>query len=296
MLADLIAALRQLRRSPMHVVVSTVSLGIGMAIAVAAFSSMKALVFDDVPGIDDRSGLIRLRWADLTAMSRDDFDVIEQSLASAFSPFAAEGNRSVPVVLPSGPVTVNAAFVSSRYFETLGTVAVRGRLLTALDGRAEGAPVVLISERLWRDGFEMSEEVLGRTITVGDRSFTIVGVTPGGFPGLLQRDVGRSEAGYPQVWLPLHEARFQSDQRARTASWLSVIARTRPGAVLSRARAEIAALAPRLKGAEGPRGERRMLMSFRAGLKWNERPLETALVLGVFLLYRSACSSSPAAT
>ena len=63
--------------------------------------------------------------------------------------------------------------------------------------------MVLISERLWRDSFERSEAVVGRTITVGGRPFTIVGVTPAGFPGLLQRDVGQSEAGYPQVWLPL---------------------------------------------------------------------------------------------
>ncbi len=139
-------------------------------------------------------------------MSQEDFEVIEQTLGAAFSAFAADGNRSVPVVLPSGPVTLTAAFVSPSYFETLGTVPVRGRLLTADDARADGPPVALISEPLWRDSFERSEDVLGRTIMVGGRPFTIVGVTPAGFPGLLQRDVGQSEAGYPQVWLPLRHA------------------------------------------------------------------------------------------
>ena len=211
MTADLLAALRQLRRSPIHVVVSTVSLGIGMAIAVAAFSAMKALVFDDVPGIDDRSGLVRMRWGSgFAPISQEDFEAIEQAHGEAFSAFAADGNRSVPVILPSGPVTLPAAFVSSSYFETLGTRPVRGRLLTADDARPERPPVVLISDPLWRDSFERSPAVVGRTITVGGRPFTIVGVTPAGFPGLLQRDVGQSEAGYPQVWLPLRHAVFRS--------------------------------------------------------------------------------------
>ena len=97
MTADLLAALRQLRRSPIHVVVSTVSLGIGMAIAVAAFSAMKALVFDDVPGIDDRSGLVRMRWGSgFAPISLEDFEAIEQAHGEAFSAFAADGNRSVP--------------------------------------------------------------------------------------------------------------------------------------------------------------------------------------------------------
>ena len=116
---------------------------------------------------------------------------------------------------------------------------------------AERPPVVLISERLWRDSFERSEDVVGRTITVGGRPFTIVGVTPAGFPGLLQRDVGQSEAGYPQVWLPLRHAAVS----VRSDGVLGAVAVGRraraPGTSLRRAQAELATLGERLKGAEG---------------------------------------------
>ncbi len=113
--------------------------------------------------------------------------------------------------------------------------------------------------------------------------FTIVGVTPAGFPGLLQRDVGQSEAGYPQVWLPLGHALFRSARTAFSAPWLSVVARGRPGTSLRRAQAELATLGERLKGAEGANREPRRLISFRAGLRWSDRPVDVAFVLAVFL-------------
>ena len=208
--------------------VVTLSLGIGMAVSVAAFSVTSTLVFGELAGIADRSGLIRLRWGTAQEpISEEDFDVIEQARGGAFSVFAADGTRPVPVILPSGAVTLPAAFVSVQYFETLGTVPVRGRLLTAADSRTDESPVVLISERVWRDSFETSDDVLGRTITVGGRLFTIVGVTPVGFPGLLQRDVGYRQADYPQVWLPLRHATLRSSLASRSRA-VVVRGRTRP--------------------------------------------------------------------
>ena len=284
MIADLIAAFRHLRQSPAHVLVVTLSLGIGMAVAVGAFSVTDTLVFHDWPGVADRSGLIRVHWgAALEPVGEEDFEAIEQEIGGVFSAFAADGNRPVPVILPSGAVTLPAAFVSADYFKALGTMPVKGRLLTPADSRGDAAPVALIGERLWRDSFEASEDALGRTLTIAGRPFTIVGVAPAGFSGLLRRDIGHGEAGHPQVWLPLRHASARSSQTSRSRPWLSVAGRVRPGTSLKRAQAELSVLGTRLKGARGTGPAPRRLIGFRAGLTWKERPFEAALTLGVFL-------------
>jgi putative ABC transport system permease protein len=282
MLTDLIAAWHHLRRSPVHVLVVTLSLGIGMAVAVAAFSIVDALVFAGVPGIVDRANLVRVRWGSEQPIGFDDFTTLEARRGGAFTTWAADRLQLVPVLPPTGAVTLTGAFVSSAYFETLGTIAVRGRLLTQDDARAEAAPSVVIGERLWRDSYGSAEDVLGRVLTVSGRPFTIVGVTPSGFPGLLPRDVGQSRRGYPEIWLPLHTITAGSIQ-GRAAPGLSVAGRLRPGATLAQAQAELAVAAPQLNGPPRTTPEARRLVSFRAGLSWTERPFETILTLAVFL-------------
>jgi putative ABC transport system permease protein len=277
MFSDLTAAWHHLRRSPIHVLVVTLSLGIGMAVAVAVFSIIDALVFAGIPGIVDRSNLVRLRWASEQPMSVGDFEVLDEH-RGAFATWAADHLKPTAVLLPTGAVTLTSAFVSATYFETLGTVAVRGRLLAAADGRAEADAVALIGEHLWRDSYQGSDDVLGRVLTVSGRPFTIVGVTPAGFPGLRQRDVRQSTRGYPEIWLPLPAATPAALPQIRALS-LSVVGRLRPGATLAQAQAELAVASTRLSG---PSRERR-LVSFRDGLSWKERPFDTLLTLGVFL-------------
>ncbi len=280
MLTDLIAAARHLSRSPLHVLVVTLSLGIGMAVSVAVFSVIDALIFADIPGIVGRADLLRVRWGSDQPISLEDYHRLDERRHGAFTTWAADRTQPLPVVLPNGAVTLTGAFVSSTYFETLGTVAVRGRLLTPDDTRTEASPVVLISERLWRDSYQGGDDVLGRVVMVGGRPFTIVGVTPGGFPGLLQRDVGQSTRGYPEIWLPLQAAMTASSTAPVT---VSVVGRLRPGATLAQAQAELAVAATQLNGPSRATADARRLITMRAGLSWSERPFNTLLTLGVFL-------------
>jgi predicted permease len=282
MLTDFIAAIRHLSRSPGHVLVVTLSLAIGMAVSVAVFSVIDALIFSDIPGIVDRADLVRVRWGSDQPIGPEDYDLLEARRSGAFTSWAADRTQAFPVVLPNGAVTLIGAFVSSTYFETLGTVAVHGRLLTVDDARAEASPVVLISDRIWRESYQARDDVLGRVVMVGGRPVTIVGVTPAGFPGLLQRDIGRSTREYPEIWLPLGPA-VAAFSRDRVAQGLSVVGRLRAGVTLAQARAELAVAATHLDGPPRTISASRQLVTLRAGLSWRERPFDTLLTLGVFL-------------
>jgi hypothetical protein len=115
-----------------------------------------------------------------------------------------------------------------------------GRDFLPAESSPGGAPVVLISEKLWRGRFGASPSVIGQRIELEDSSYTVVGVLPGGLelpsmpPGFtsLSRDV--------DVWLPL-AATSASSERSRHD--VVLVARLRAGVTPAAAQREMAAIA-----------------------------------------------------
>ena len=122
-----------------------------------------------------------------------------------------------------------AVAASASFFKVLGVHPALGRFYTeAEDRRGAGAPVVVISERLWRGQFGGAGDILGRSILLGSRPLTIIGVAPRGFTGM---DLSAVDA-----WLPLHTGSADlvgKDSEWMTSygwQWLRVVARLKPGA------------------------------------------------------------------
>lgn len=282
-MSELRISLRRLLRSPGYAMAAVVSLGAGIAVAVAALSLVNALVFNDVAGIRDRRTLVRLQWTSGdNTFATPELDALEARTWSAFDALAAQGDRDLPALLPSGPATLSVAFVSSRFFETLGTTAIAGRLLTPADADTTSAPVAVIGERLWRRAFDASPSAIGRPITIAGRLFTVVGVTPVNAPGLRLIDLGMSDAdaAYPQVWLSLRGAQIRTPD---VAPWLSVAGRLTSGATMAQAQADAGIAANSLR-AEFPTRDRESLRVFRAGLDWRSDPGYALITIGVYLV------------
>jgi putative ABC transport system permease protein len=282
-MSELRISLRRLLHSPGYALAAVVSLGAGISVAVAALSLVNALVFNDVAGIRDRRTLVRLQWTSGdNAFTTAELDALEARTWRAVGPLAAQGDRDLPALLPSGPATLSVAFVSSRFFETLGTTAIAGRLLTPADADAASPPVAVIGERLWRRAFDASPSAIGRPITLAGRLFTVVGVTPIDAPGLRLIDLGMSdaEAAYPQAWLSLRSAQIRTPD---TAPWLSVAGRLTSGATLAQVQADAGIAANSLRAAF-PTRNRETLRVFRAGLDWRSDPGDALITLGVYLV------------
>ena len=204
------------------------SLAIGTAVCVAAFSLVDVMVFEDVPGIRDRRNLIRINWTTQGGLfTTAELDTLQQLHPPALASLAAQGDRGLPVLLPSGSTTLAVALVSARFFETLGTRAVVGRLLTAADADPGAPPAAVVADDLWRGPFNGAADIVGRSIVVGGRTFTIVGVMPARAPGLRLVDLGTQDAMLPQVWVGLHHAAGWR-AAAVTSPWLTVAARLAP--------------------------------------------------------------------
>ena len=283
---ELRTRVRRLLRHPGYVAAVILSLGLGVAVSLAALSFVNALVFTARPGIRDRPNLVRVNWADSsTLLTTSEFGTMELQPTPSFTTVAAQGNAPLPVQLPAGPETLSVAFVSAQFFETLGTQPVLGRLLAAGDAGADAPLVALLSERLWRTAFNGDRGVLGRALVIGGRVFTIAGVTPDGFSGLRVIDTGDRESDYPQAWIGLQHASLWRGTAQAGSPWLYVAGRLSGSASVKEARAELDVIAKRMTlESRGSAGRpQRSFRVYRGGLDWRDEPTQSLLTTSLFL-------------
>ena len=123
---------------------------------------------------------------------------------------------------------LRSEYVAGNYFTTLGVNAFGGRVFTAADDTPAAAPVLVLSHHSWQGIYGGDPKIIGATLFVEGRPFTVAGVTPPGFFGETLR------GDPPDLWLPLHqEPVINGDTsllRQPISAWLRVIGRLRRGA------------------------------------------------------------------
>ena len=129
-------------------------------------------------------------------------------------------------------------YVTGNYFPVLGVAASYGRTIEPSDDRSSASSVVVLSHMYWHRRFGGDPSAIGRTVRLDDRAFTVVGVTPASFTGLVvARDV--------DLWVPLSaEPVLRALSRTSDASynWLQFVGRIGPQHSFEQARAELTAL------------------------------------------------------
>jgi putative ABC transport system permease protein len=134
------------------------------------------------------------------------------------------------------PQLIDGANVTASFFNVLGVSPRLGRGLVDADGEGAGADVVVLGDRLWRRQFGARADIVGSTMRMDGRPFTIVGVAP---PDL------NVPAG-AEYWRPLVFKPRDISNDARGAQWIGVIARLGPGVNLDQAKSAITLVADRL--------------------------------------------------
>jgi putative ABC transport system permease protein len=291
---DVRQVVRALSDAPSHVATVVICLGTGTSISVAVFSALNAMLFGEVPGMADRGSLVRLslgyeiategmgRGRSFVPWSASDFEMLDASRGPALSGLAVEGFWPFAVSLDREAVDTRGAFVSGHYFDVLGTQPALGRLLRTEDDRPGAPAAAVIGFHLWRDRFDGVLNIVGRSILVGDRAFTVVGVAPAGFTGIQFADIGENPLERTQLWLPLHQAANWPGVPHRELPWLNAVGRLAPGATLDTARSALTAGAGRLAAAN-PAARRGAYVTVRShALGFNDSPFE--ILQGVTLL------------
>jgi predicted permease len=250
LLRELKHATRRLAKSPgfAFAAVSTLALAVGLNAVVFAF--VDALLLRPLP-VRAPEELVRIYSAvphDLLShapMSLADYRDLRRQCES-FTDVAASFLTTLALEDEASARLVLAEVVTPNYFTLLGVRPRLGRFFTPVDGRNVVAPnlfggpsLAVLSDRAWRRRFDGDPGVVGRTVRLSGRAFTVIGVAPAAFFGLAR---GVS----PEVWLPLGDGvRGRRVERETRSFWL--VARLRPRASLPRARAEVESVARRLQ-------------------------------------------------
>jgi macrolide transport system ATP-binding/permease protein len=192
MRGDLRYGWRELRKSAGFALVGIISLGLGIGLTTNVYSSKWEMLFRDLPGAANAKRLVMLQESTEGDLAPVSYYYVERyreqkrlfSGAAAFEtgvPF----NVTVSGEASGKPERVFGQLVSADYFAVLGVQAQRGRVFRADLDKPGDAPVVVVSDRFWRNHLHSSPDALGQTLLLNGQLAAIVGITPKGFQGAL---------------------------------------------------------------------------------------------------------------
>lgn len=245
---DLRYSLRMLLKRPGFTLTVVITLALGIGANATIFTWIKAVLLADLPGIERPEELIAVWGAtrNNSALSLSYLDYLDlRDRNQVLSGLIA--HQVLPLNLGRGgkPERVRGAIVSGNYFNDLGVKAFIGRTFVPEEDRTPNThPVVVIGYGLWQRRFGADPNVIGRTITLDERDFSIIGVTP--------KDFGGSYAGFViDVWTPAmmkdYVARPHFSLTDRGSRWLMVMGRLRPDATVDQAQANLTTISRQLE-------------------------------------------------
>jgi predicted permease len=184
-------ALRQLRKSPGFTTVAVITLALGIGANTAIFSVVEGVVLAPLHYRDPNR--LAMVWENNPRFPRvwDSYPNFQdwQRSARSFQHMAAFRQQQVDLTSPGTPSHLKASQITSGFFDTLGTELALGREFTPQEDQPGGAPVVVISQHVWRERFGRNPAVLGQSVTVDGVNYSVVGVAPSGFRLIDDADV-----------------------------------------------------------------------------------------------------------
>jgi putative ABC transport system permease protein len=221
--------LTMLRRNPGFTFVAVLTLALGTGAITAIFSVVNAVLLRPLPYRDPDQLVI------IPDAERRDF-LRWREQAKAFENMGAYGGGTAILTVSGGTERLAVGMVSADLFATLGVAPALGRAftpeeasraITPEEDNVSGAPVVILSDSLWRRRFGSDPQVIGRAITIHNQSRTVIGIMPPGF---------RFPEG-SDLWAPFAiNQELAPDEGEFT---VDIIARLKPGVTLETARANL---------------------------------------------------------
>ena len=230
--AELRQSLRALRRNPGLTAVGAIMLALGMGASTVVFSVFYAALLRPLP-FRDADRVVQLwetrqdqSWSQASFTEANFWDVRSQNRTFAEVATYHSGEANLTGDGPAEKVT--RSWVSAGFFRTLGVSPVLGRDFSYDEGGGSAPQVVILGNRFWKSRFGADPGILGKTLRLDDRVYTVVGVLPPGEPWIDD-----------QTYVPF----AQRPDADRTSFEFDVIARLAPGVSRGAARADLQRIA-----------------------------------------------------
>jgi putative ABC transport system permease protein len=239
---DIRFGVRALVHSPIFTVVTVLSLALGIGANTAIFSVVNGLLLRPLP-YPESEQIVDV-WHTPPQQSFPGLDRFSVSPANyldwkaqsnAFEQMAIYTYTGLSLSTSNDPLPLIGAAVSSDFFSVLRTNAMQGRTFTPDEEQPGRDQVVVISHGLWQRAFGANPNIVGQTLTLNSRSFTVVGIMPAGFQ--LPREA--------DLWVPL--AWDDKERQTRSIHDYIVIARLKQNVSLPQAQAEMSTISTRLE-------------------------------------------------
>jgi predicted permease len=237
LLNDVRFAFRMIRNSPGFTIVAVLTLALGIGANTAIFSFVNAVLLEPLPYSHpeeivnvwekppdgDRNGISTLNFLDW------------QRQNTVFTAMAADTGGSVTLTDVDVPIQLRGSRVSAHYFDIFGERPALGRTFAPDEDQPGKEQVVVLSNRIWQSRFGADRNIIGRTIHIDNKPYTVIGVLAAN---------GSRDRGWQDVWTPLA---FKPQDMTRNFHWMMSWARLKPGVSLEQARAQMKSIAARIE-------------------------------------------------
>jgi putative ABC transport system permease protein len=285
--ADSRFALRLLRKNPAFTAIAILTLALGIGANTAIFSVVDAVLLRPLP-YSQPDRLVTVSecarphdQATKNEVAPGNFldwrarnDVFEQIAAVHFPGYSLTGSDR--------PERVLGAATSAGMLRLLGLQPALGREFEASDDKYGAAPVVLLTDALWKRRYGSDPRIVGKTIHLDTNPYTVVGVLPAGltFP---EPDV--------QLWVPLEQSIVPREMRWHASHYLDVYARLKPGVTLAQASEEMSRIAAQIKQEqpESNSGAAALVLNLQDDIAGAIRPALLTLLVAVGFVLLIAC-------
>jgi predicted permease len=273
MLNDLRYAVRWLLRSPGFAAIAILSLGLGIGANTAMFSLVDAVLLRPLP-VERPDSLVDVFTSSpdgdfyATNSYPDFLDLKAQN--TVFSDMLGYSPMFAPLNLGDRARLVMGHIVTSNHFDLLGVRPSLGRMLRLADDEPGAERVVVISDAMWRRDFAGDPSAIGRALRLRGLEYTIVGVVPASFTGVVPLLA-------PELWLPVAHVEEvepaginssipsptgRTRLERRGSRWMFVKGRLKPGVTAQQAHANVELLGRQLAAAYPATNKNSQLSAF----------------------------------
>ena len=282
---DIQFALRVLRKSPGFTAIAILTLALGIGANTALFSVVNGVLLNPLP-FQDPDQLVavysKTPTFEQSSISFPNF-LDWQKDNRSFSTLSAFRSDNFNLTGAGEPERLHGRMISAELFSTLGIQPLLGRAFRPEEDQPGAAPVAILGDALWKRRFASSSEIIGKSIALNGKSYSVVGIAQGIITGLSPTD----------VYIPIGQWNDMTFRDRRIGMGTNAIARLKSGTSFEQARADMDMVAKNLAAAypESNKDSGVTLIPLKTDVVGNVRGVLLVLLGAVSFVLLIACAN-----